>query len=247
MLDNLDIRINWLLTLWINFTKLPFYQAKKLPILIYGWKSDIHINKLVLDIPTDKINFAMIKIGCMFDVCTWAHYGSIIHTKGSIVVKGSCVIGRGFSYWGSRQSELIIGPNTIINGNCSYHCKKRITVGRNFHCGWSSYVSDTDFHPCRDMHTGNIISETSEVNIGDNVWVGHHCKIVKNSEIPDWTIVSQSSLINKKYTCEPYHLLAGSPAKEIQGRLIRREDLYIRGLRDSSFNITKGFRIFNLD
>jgi len=246
MLNNIDIRINWIMTLWINFAKLPFRQAWKLPILIYGWNNDIAINKIVLDIPSNRVKFAIIKIGCQFDVCTWSHFGSIIHSKGQIIIRGACVIGRGFSYWGGSRSFFVLGGNSVINGNCSIHCKESIEIGENFSCSWNVSISDTDFHVCRDMRTNVLCSESSPIVIGENVWIGQFSTIAKGSVIPKWTIISQRSLVNKKIECNPYSILVGSPARILSGRNLRREDMYERSQYCDGYLITKGFRLFNL-
>ena len=234
------------MTLWINFVKLPFRQAWKLPILIYGWKSDIAVNEIILDIPSEKIRFAIIKIGCQFDVCTWSHFGAIIHSKGKIIIRGACVIGRGFSFWGSRRSVFVVGENSVINGNCSIHCKESIQIGENFSCSWNVSISDTDFHVCRDMYTNVLCPDSSPIIIGENVWIGQYSTITKGSVIPKWAIVSQRTLINKKFDCKPNSILAGSPARILLDRSLRREDMYERSQYCNGFLITKGFRLFNL-
>ena len=54
-----------------------------------------------------------------------------------------------------------------------------------------------------------------EIKIGDHVWVASFSHILKNSAIPDGSVVAYHSLVTKKFEGEKL-LLGGCPAKVIE-------------------------------
>ena len=53
------------------------------------------------------------------------------------------------------------------------------------------------------------------IRIGNYCWVGWGTALLKNTVLPDYTIVGMQSVVTKKFT-QKYTVLAGNPAKIIK-------------------------------
>ena len=56
------------------------------------------------------------------------------------------------------------------------------------------------------------------IRIGDHVWVAAHSHILKNSSIPDGSVVAYHSLVTKEFDGERL-LLGGCPAKVLEEQI----------------------------
>jgi len=57
-------------------------------------------------------------------------------------------------------------------------------------------------------------SQTAPVIIGDGVWIGGNCMILKGITIGDGAIVASCSVVTKDV--EPFTIVAGNPAKKVK-------------------------------
>jgi acetyltransferase-like isoleucine patch superfamily enzyme len=80
------------------------------------------------------------------------------------------------------------------------------------------YISDNDGHPLdperRLNHDAVNADEIKPVIIGNNVWIGAGCVILKGAEIGDNTVVSPNSVISAKAL--PNKIMMGNPARAIK-------------------------------
>jgi acetyltransferase-like isoleucine patch superfamily enzyme len=113
---------------------------------------------------------------------------------------------------------LVVGDNTFIGIGSSFSLACRITIGRN--CLLSSDVSirDNDGHPLDPERRarGQAISAESArpVTIGDNVWLGRGCRVLKGVTIGNNSVVGIGSVVNKDVPANC--VAAGNPAKVIR-------------------------------
>lgn len=235
--------VSWLRTIYFNFRHLPYRQAFRLPILLYN-PGRIYGNGLyVIDILLEEIKFGMLKLGVRNEDSILTKTGVVISNFGTLIFKGAGVLGNGCSLIIGNQGRLSIGKNFGITGNVSIHCYDSIEIGAFFSCSWNVTIDDTDHHKLMDVEHNKEKAETKPITIGNNVWICQQVTMLKGSNLPDWTIVSSNSLVNKKYLTPPYSVLAGMPAKDT-GRKIKRVD--IEGfIARHNWNITEGLKIFN--
>ena len=59
---------------------------------------------------------------------------------------------------------------------------------------------DTDFHHV--IKHGEVVNPPKEITIGDHVWIGCRCTILKGSVIPSNSIVAAGSLVTKRFLKE---------------------------------------------
>lgn len=86
-----------------------------------------------------------------------------------------------------------IGDNCFFNDNCSINCRKSIKIGKNVKLGQSVMIFDHDHDYKNDIN--NFICE--DVIIGDNVWIGANCIILKGVKIGNNVVIAANTLVNK--------------------------------------------------
>ena len=121
------------------------------------------------------------------------------------------------------NGKIVVGDNTMFNGVCVV-AYDEVVIGRNCQFASSTMIADTNFHPVgakeRELQvTGQPFSYSSVKNakicIGNNVWVGWNCTILKGVEIGDNTIVAAGSVVTSGVYPEN-SILAGNPAKVVK-------------------------------
>ncbi|WP_416867767.1 MAG: acyltransferase [Imperialibacter sp.] len=95
--------------------------------------------------------------------------------------------------------RLSIGDNVGISAS-TIVCHERITIGSNVRFGGNCVVYDTDFHSLKAVERTAIPEVKtnigkSEVIIGDNVFIGGHCTILKGSVIGDNSIIGAGAVV----------------------------------------------------
>ena len=90
-------------------------------------------------------------------------------------------------------------------------CSNHIEIRNSVLIGWDTLIMDNDFHYVKYRGQNRIPPCIGSVLIGEHVWIGCRVTILKNSSIPNGSVVASSSVITKQFT-EPYILLAGNPA-----------------------------------
>lgn len=200
-------------TIYFNLKYLPFKQAIKLPILV---SNKVYLRetsgKIIIDCPikTGLIQFGYGKVG-IFDN---KKSRSIWEVSGTVIFKGKCHIGNGSKISVGSSGKLVIGQNFKISAETSIVAFSEIQIGNNCLLSWDILVMDTDFHKLKD-ELGNIINTPSPIIIGDKVWIGCRCLVLKGTVIPNNCVIGADSVVSKvleKDNC----LSVGSPCNLIK-------------------------------
>lgn len=80
---------------------------------------------------------------------------------------------------------------------------------------------DTDFHGIYD-DGGSLINPPVAVTIGNHVWVGCRCLILKGSTIPSGCVVAATTRVSRSFVTENC-VIGGNPATEIKRDINWRE------------------------
>lgn len=233
-------KIDWISTIIINFTKLPFRQALKIPILLY--KAKVNFIGGGIKIDSSNISFGMIKLGIKHEPGVISK-GFCLNNRGSITFKGAGVVGNGSVIVVKKGAHIVFGRNFGITGDFTLHCYKSIVFGDNLSCSWSVSICDTDFHQYLNVKTGETLPVVKKIVIGNNVWLCQRVLVLKGTVIPDWCVIAAMSLVNKEYHCPNFSVIAGIPAK-VLNRQIQRCDIAAINLYDK-YMITSGLHLFN--
>jgi acetyltransferase-like isoleucine patch superfamily enzyme len=137
------------------------------------------------------------------------------------------------------NGQLRIGGDSILS-DIRINCRGRITIGDRFLGSWNVFIQDAGTHPtdaaqrglqcqitCRnflpswgDASDKNLPTldwdpEPGTIEIGNDVWIGSSCTILKNVRIGDGCVVATGSVVIAG-DYPPNSLIAGNPAKAIK-------------------------------
>jgi acetyltransferase-like isoleucine patch superfamily enzyme len=200
-------------TIFFNLKYLPFRQAIKLPFFI---SNEVYLlkpaGKIIIDCPIQR---GLIRIGYggigIFDK---KKSRSIWEVSGTVIFKGRCDIGHGSKISVGNTGKLIIGKNLVITAETSIFTVSEIQIGNDCLFSWDILIMDTDSHTIKD-ELGNIINKPKPIIIGNKVWIGCRCLVLKGTIIPNNSVLGADSIAGKgmeKENC----LYAGSPSKLIK-------------------------------
>lgn len=102
---------------------------------------------------------------------------------GTLTVRSTGVLEIGNSFSVGHFHRFVIGGHSVIGDN-------------NMH-SWNNLYMDTDSHPILD-ETGTQINENKGFVIGDKVWMGAKCTVLKGAAIASGCVIATGSLINKR-------------------------------------------------
>lgn len=200
-------------TIYFNLKYLPFRQAVRLPILVS--------NKVYLKATSGKIEFdcpvspGLIQFGYgdvgIFDS---KKSRSIWQVSGTVVFRGRCNIGHGSKISVGSNGRLVIGENFTISAESSIVVSSEVRIGNNCLMSWDVLVMDADIHVLKDEF-GEIINSPKPIIIGDKVWIGCRCLILKGSEIPNNCVIGADSIISKALE-KDNGLYVGKPCKMVK-------------------------------
>lgn len=122
--------------------------------------------------------------------------------------------------------RLTWGKGTTITGGYIELCETNasVVIGDNCMIGWHISIVATDFHAVLDKNTGRILNFPGGVEIGDNCWLGHGVRLLKNAKIPNNTIVGAETVVTKKFS-EEWTVLGGNPARVVKREVTWRREL----------------------
>lgn len=186
-------RISLLKTIVLNFHYFGAKYFFKFPVIV---ARSVQFKTLKGQILLDDLKFGMIKIGfaslgTQNDSCA----KGCIDISGKLIVHKSASFARGSSISVGKNGVLEIG-SLVITGNTNLICMDNIKIGDDCLISWGGYLMDTDFHKIYD--NSNRCNCDKPISIGNHVWIGMNCTILKGSVIPDECIVGAGSVITKK-------------------------------------------------
>lgn len=199
-------------TIYFNFRYLPFGQAIKLPILLY--KPKFYKLKGSITIESSQISFGMVQWG-FNSVSLYPNTGIHIeiHGQGRIIIQGKCTIGNASALSIGENGVLIFGDSFTSYTSLHLVAYHRIEFKENAFIGWETTCMDTDFYKLTKLSGGCTIG-FGPIVIGSNCWLGLKCTVLKNTKLPDYSVVGGNSVLSRDYTVDvpSYSLLAGNPA-----------------------------------
>lgn len=114
-----------------------------------------------------------------------------IYDKGRIEI-GSRVQNRGTLYLVcDREGRLKIGSHVFFNTNCCVSCMGKVTIGDYCKMGNNLVIVDHD-HNYKNAEGEYLIGE---ISIGDRVWIGANCTILKGARIGNDCVIAAGSVV----------------------------------------------------
>ena len=193
-------------TLRFNLHYFPLKTALKLPVVVSHrtYLRELHGK---VELP-EKMETAMIKIG-FGDV---GHYDrkrsrTIWQMSGMVSFGGKASIGHGSKI--SVRGNLFLGDGFNMTAESTIVCAKEIRFGRDCLLSWDILVMDTDEHPLYNKDNERINPDKA-IQIGDHVWIGCKCVLLKGAEVPDNTVVAAGTLLTSSFNGE-HQVIGGNP------------------------------------
>ena len=206
-------KVSIIKTAYFNFKYLPFSDAVKFPVLISrkvylkATKGSIHINH--------PLEFGLIKIGFgevgIFDE---KRQRTIWQNLGRVNFSGKAKIGHGSKISVGESGVLSLGNNFIITAESAIVAHLNISFGNDCLLSWDTLIMDTDFHKI-NTDFGEQINPPAPIIIGNSIWIGCRCLILKGAIIPNNSVIGANTLVNKKLNDENA-LYAGHPVVKLK-------------------------------
>lgn len=206
-IQGIDISIHK--TIYANFCGLPFKEAIKFPILVHQGTRIEEMGIIKFNCP---IRRGILVIGKrMF----YRGQDTVIINRGTIEIDGNCEIMGGATIHVLRNcSKLHIGNNVMISECVRFLVDTEVSIGNYTRIAFGCLIIDSEFHFTLNLNDGKVSTTRYPIHIGQYNWIGNSSTIKKGTVTPDYTIISNGSMLTKDYSDIPqYSLLLGSPAK----------------------------------
>ena len=193
-------------TLRFNLHYFPLKTALKLPVVVSHRTFLRELNGEVV-LP-EKVETAMVKIG-FGDVGHYdrKHSRSIWQVSGTVGFGGKASIGHGSKL--SIRGDLTLGADFNMTAESTIVCAKNIRFGNDCLLSWDILVMDTDEHPLYDKEHKRI-NPDKPIIVGNHVWIGCKCVLLKGAEIPDNTVLAAGTLLTSAFSGEQ-QVIGGNP------------------------------------
>lgn len=239
-------KLNIFKTLIFNFRTMPFKTAMKFPVLLYG-KIDLYILKGTVEFQNCEIKKGMIKMGMNKEYLSTVKGSSlfILDRNSKLIFNGISEFSSNFLVRTGKGARLTIGEGTFFGANTKLVCIKKISIGNQTRIGFESQIIDSNFHYTFNTEKKDLQPRDAEISIGNYNWIGNRTTISKGTSTNSFTIIANSSIVNKNYTknIEPYIVLAGAPAKILTKNVRRVYDLELENKLNEHF--IKGDKFIN--
>ena len=94
-----------------------------------------------------------------------------------------------------KTGNLCVGENVSINHGCIIQCRKEIRIGDNVQFSPNVLVYDHDHDYRTEGGVKSMKYVESNVNIGNNVWIGAGSIILRGTRIGDNCIIAAGSIV----------------------------------------------------
>lgn len=200
-------------SIYINLKYLPLSQAIKMPIIVSKYCDLIECSgKLKIENNNIRTGMILIGIGNVGIFNKKSNRSSVELSKESeTIFKGKARLGNGVAI--SSSGNIVFGENFTITAASMIYCTKSIIFGDGVLISWENLIMDTDVH--KIYKNERLKSVNLPIKIGDNVWIGARCTILKGSTIGSNNVIGSNTLINKCILDENV-IIAGNPVGIIQ-------------------------------
>ena len=133
----------------------------------------------------------------------------------------------------SNDAVIIIGNKTFISGGTQIISSRKITIGNNVLIARDVIIQDGNSHSINHIDRKKDIEYTTarfngkprsdknfslidrkDISIGDDVWIGLRCIILKGVTIGPRSIIAAGSIVTKDVPSDV--IVAGNPAKVVK-------------------------------
>lgn len=216
-------RIRLFKTAYVNFRTLPFKQAVKWPIFIYGRVKLYNLSgQIEIRGPVER---GMIKFGYRKGYFSGPKGSAMLFLaqNAKLIFNGPCVFDYDYAIRITENGIVRIGTYCRFGNDTKIYCEENIEIGAFSRFPFGTCIMDTNYHYMMDLSSGTVHKQSSPIRIGAYNWIGNTSQIMKGTKTPDWCTVASKSFLNKDYTQSNQEnvLIAGHPAKIIKENYVR--------------------------
>lgn len=218
------IQVNWSKTIYINFRMLPFNDAIRFPIIIWGkCRLVLKGGKIVFEVPVRR---GILKIGYRYETFNYKE-PSQIKIHGIFTLKGEVWFGSSIHLSVEPKANLIMGQFSSMGSCTSLECTKSILFSDCSRVGSFSYISDSNYHYMKNTKDNSILPLSRPVIIGARNYIGSKVTLLPGTITPDNIVIGYGSICNKDYRnlIPENSVIAGIPAKLVKENTVRIFDL----------------------
>lgn len=202
---------------WIFLTRISMRGRKNIIIKNSNYfnigKFEIHGNNNMIDLG---------KNNRFYDINVFI-YGS----NHRLIIGNNCILKNTTFWFEDHDCVIIIGDNTTIEGAHIAVTEpfSRIDVGHDCMFSMNIDIRNGDSHSIINLLNSKRINYAKNIRIGNRVWIGKNCTILKGINIGDDSVVGTQSLVTKDI---PGNSIAvGSPARVVKDNICwKRERIY---------------------
>jgi acetyltransferase-like isoleucine patch superfamily enzyme len=137
----------------------------------------------------------------------------LLHVRGRLVVHGNVRLGRGNRWDIAAAAQVQVGAETYFSAGVQLVSSTAVTVGAHCAIGWETQFLDDDFHEL--AVGGRERPRTAGITVGDRVWIGSRCTLLKGTSVAPGCVVASNSVVSGVFS-EPGCLIAGNPARVVR-------------------------------
>lgn len=123
-------------------------------------------------------------------------------------------------------ARLSVGDRSFVGGKSMFSICESVRIGSDVMISWGCTIADHDSHSLEFRHRARDVENWLEgrkdwsqvrhapVTIGDKVWIGFNCSVLKGVTIGEGAVVAANSNVTRDVA--PWTLVAGNPARVIR-------------------------------
>ena len=115
--------------------------------------------------------------------------------KGKLILVNNNLLRSGVKIRVQNGGIVTIGENTGLNYNCIINSHDRITIGKNTTFGQNVKLYDHDHVYKKQGLLRDNGFVTEPIEIGDNVWIGSDCTILKGTVIGSNSVIAAGTVV----------------------------------------------------
>lgn len=213
-------QINWIKTLYINFTMLQFSDALKFPILIFGRCRLVSLEgNIEFNTP---LQFGLLGFGQRYEVFKIENGSAELNIQGKIIVNGRTQFGYDYKIFVAKNAELQLGNMASMASGAKVICTEKIVLGDFCRMGSECQLIDTNFHDLKDTVTNILAPKSNAIVLGNYNFISNRVTILSKAKTPDYCTIASNSLLSKSYiNLKSNVLIGGIPAKLIKENITR--------------------------
>jgi acetyltransferase-like isoleucine patch superfamily enzyme len=117
----------------------------------------------------------------------------------------------------SGLNYIQLGDNVFIGADCQFNSSTQIIIGNDCLIASNTTFVDTGHENAFGIPINKQPCNFEKIVLGEDVWIGTHCAILKGVTIGNGSIIGAGSVVNK--SIPENQIWAGVPARFIRNRV----------------------------